>query len=136
LEERVVRVTSISQKKTLQEEKNMQKEQIQAETPFEKKGKVRVKMDIKLRDKNNCMEQAEALLSKGTITDMTQRQVAEEIFAHAIVYYRASACKNVPAVGVLATKVMKHGDPVDLISGGDTHFKRMVYRVLWFLARN
>ena len=70
-----------------------------------------------------CRNKAQSVLSEEGIR-MSLDECAEEIYAHAWFYYR------------LPFKwVRSHADPIDLHDGGDTRFRKWVFRRIWRMGK-
>ena len=81
--------------------------------------------------KKNCLSKAEKILKSGEITGMTPEELAAEIYFHACIFKIAKplAAKKIP----LFTWLAKHADPIDLESGGDKPFRKLIFRLYWLL---
>ena len=80
-------------------------------------------MDKKFLEKDNCLYQAEKIYKQ---LSMTKQQVAEEIYAHAIMYYKSDKLPN-----TIRNFFKKHCNIIDLEVGGDTFSRREIYRLIW-----
>ena len=56
--------------------------------------RVSLPMDLKYRNKANCMNEAARLIDQHLVTGMTQQQIQEEIFGHAVAFYDGQALVN------------------------------------------
>ena len=80
--------------------------------------------------KNYCLQRAGEIKASGQITGMSQQQIAEEIYAHAVVYYYGSAAES--ATGLDLSSVLDHTrDGIDLCNGGDSWKRKMLYKAIW-----
>ena len=87
-----------------------------------------VRIEKKYRSKFECMEKAREILDSGLI-DMDEQELAEEIYAHARVYYWFLRFSKIPGFRFL----LNRADPIDLADGGDKRFRRMMFRLVWKL---
>lgn len=82
--------------------------------------------------KDYCLQRAGEIKSSGQITGMTKQQIAEEIYAHAVVYYYGSEAEQ--ATGMNLSFVLDHTrDGIDLCNGGDSWKRKMAYKAIWKL---
>lgn len=79
-------------------------------------------------NKKKCLAEAERLLTERAIIGMSRKQLAEEIYFHALVYDISMR------TGLLRSLRVK-ADPIDLEEGGDTLFRRICYRAVWTITR-
>ena len=96
-------------------------------------GKVNMAMKKSYLNKSNCLTKANVLIACKMVTGMSKQAIAEEIFAHAILYYVSSSVKafGLPAVALAAIK--KHAKEIYIEDGGDKWYRQGVYRTLWKL---
>lgn len=87
--------------------------------------------EIALVSKKNCIERAEKILRNGEITDMSVTGLAAELYFHACMSKISDpfAKRHIP----FFTWLKKHADPIDLVSGGDTLFRKIIFRLYWYL---
>lgn len=78
--------------------------------------------------KQTCLEEAARILSEGYIRNMSEEQIAREIYFHAVAYYCSSVLEkhHIPL-----TYFREHADPIDLQDGGDIPFRQFCFNVLW-----
>ena len=74
------------------------------------------------------MDEARRLLRDGAVTGMSVRQLAGEIYFHAVVFYLSEKIGNLPSI-------REHAETIDIDDGGDTSFRRAVYGATWRLAK-
>lgn len=74
-----------------------------------------------LLDKRESLHVAKTICFLGL--QMDTRECAQEIYAHAWAYY------HIPI-----RWIRRHADPVDLKDGGDTRFRKLIYRMIWALT--
>lgn len=79
-------------------------------------------------NKDACRREARRLLREGSIIDMSERQLAAELFFHAAVYYFCEKMNVLP-------RYREHANPIDLRDGGDTRLRRAVYSACWTLKK-
>ena len=75
-----------------------------------------------------CLAEARKILSEDKISNMTELQLASEIFFHALAFF---FCEK---TGLL-NNVKKHADPINLHDGGDTLLRRFVFASSWTMIR-
>ena len=84
--------------------------------------KVQLSVTEELLDRAVCISKARSVIADGV--DMSLEECAEEIYAHTWFFYR------------LPFKwVRSHADPIDLHDGGDTRFRKWVFRRIWRLGK-
>lgn len=91
-----------------------------------------VSMSGKYKNKDNCLSKATQIINNGYITGMTKLQIAQEIYAHAIIYYNADAARSLIGNEDVFGYLMDHANPVNLEDGGDTWARRMAYSAIWY----
>lgn len=95
-------------------------------------GEANLTMDSYYRSKDNCMLTARRLVSTGRVTGMTQKQVAQEIFAHAVAYYASSTLGKIPGIGSsIEDYLYEKGKEINIDDGGDTAKRRAAYVIIW-----
>lgn len=82
--------------------------------------------------KNECIREAENIVANRSITGMSVRQIAAEIYTHALIYY---AFPNLPEA-IRNTKFMQRAfnsaaNGIDLEDNGDTRGRRFCYSLIW-----
>ena len=83
-----------------------------------------------LTDKKICIEEAKAILRQKHIEHMSERQIAEELYFHAGLYY---ICRFLERFHIPLAFLRRHADPIDLSDRGDTPFRKFCFRVYWFV---
>lgn len=81
--------------------------------------------------KTVCSATAYFIVARGYVCDMTEIQIEQEIYAHAVFYYSAIKWKHDTR---LKQYIIKHADPIDLQDGGDTIFRRICYHLIWIFC--
>lgn len=95
-------------------------------------GDAHIPMDSYYLDKTHCKQLARRLIDNGKVTDMTQLQIAQEIYAHAVAYYSESTLRDIPGIGdSIADYLVEHAEVVDIADGGDTAVRRAAYTLIW-----
>lgn len=95
-------------------------------------GSADLPMDPSYRVKANCMGKAGRLIDQHVISGMTQKQLQEEIFAHAAAYYRGDDLRSIPGLGDdIADWLISKGSSIYLEDGGDTWYRQLGYTVIW-----
>lgn len=79
-------------------------------------------------NKEACREEARKLLREGTVRGMSEKQIARELFSHAVVFYY---CDRTGRFRMLK----EHASPVDMRDGGDTPLMRAAFAACWLLKR-
>lgn len=74
-----------------------------------------------LLDKRESLHVASTLCFLGLQMEVTE--CAQEIYAHAWAYY------HIPI-----RWIRSHADPIDLQDGGDTRFRKLVYKIIWMIG--
>ena len=80
-------------------------------------------------NKDACLEEARKLQSEGHLNAMTEKQIAREIYFHAVMLHY---CDRKNRQGWWR----EHADPINLHDGGDTLLRRAAYAVCWIMKRN
>ena len=88
------------------------------------KRKISVNVRREYLNKQFCREEARRLVRDGLLSGMSERQIAKELYFHAIVFY---FCDKTGRFGQLKAKA----DPIDLCDGGDTKLRRAAYSAAW-----
>lgn len=83
--------------------------------------------------KSTCTATASGLYYSKQVTGMSIQEIAEEIYAHAVLFYNA-ANTNVTAVNAAAVVyIMQHAGVIDIENGGDTAARKTAYSMIWNL---
>ena len=77
-------------------------------------------------NKDACLEEARKLQSEGHLNAMTEKQIAREIYSHAVVYYYCDRTGRFPFLKGRA-------NPIDMRDGGDILPSRIAFAALWAL---
>ena len=92
--------------------------------------KDRIKKTIPVRreylNKKACLREAKHLQQEGSLRHMKKKQIAQEIYFHAALYY---FCKKTGRFSFFRERA----GVIDLHDGGDTPVRRTAYLVCWFL---
>ena len=93
----------------------------------------KVKLSIPVRheylDKKACLREAHELKREGKIHGMSKKQIAREIYFHAVMFHY---CNRTNRQGWWR----EHADPINLRDGGDKLLRRAAYAVCWIVKRN
>ena len=93
-----------------------------------------IPMEKELYNRANCRKMACEIAGDEKITGMSIGQLSCEIFAHAYIYYNFKLVpKFLREVKVFKSFYHSVADGVDLEDDGDKLFRRIAYRVIWFL---
>lgn len=96
------------------------------------RGHIELDMDASYRVKSNCMNKAAKLIDQHLISGMTQKQLQEEIFAHAAAYYRGDDVRAIPGVGdAIADWLVSKGEKIFLEDNGDAWYRQVAYTAIW-----
>ena len=96
-------------------------------------GRVNIDMNERFLYKNNCITHAKILIANGYITGMTEQEIAEEIFAHAVCYYWYDPNGNIFRDNPISKELYDHAaDGILIESGGDTLERKAFYKLVWF----
>ena len=94
---------------------------------------MKAKLSIPVRreylDKKECLREAHRLKHDGMIHGMSKKQIAREIYFHAVMFHY---CNRTNRHGWWR----EHADPINLHDGGDTLLRRAAYAVCWIMKRN
>ena len=80
--------------------------------------------------KRVCLLEAERILKEEHIKLMTRKQIAREIYFHAVMFYFALSLES---FHIRLTYIKKHADPINLADHGDTAFRKLCFHVVWLL---
>lgn len=82
-----------------------------------------------LLNRRYCLERAEEIIARGSITGMSRKAIAKELYFHAAAWH---ACRFLKRYRISLDKIMYHADPIDLADNGDTPLRRAVYFLVWY----
>jgi len=104
-------------------------------------------MSSRYLDKNVCLQEAYWLGHYRVVTGMSLQEIAEEIYAHAIFYYTGLSSdaiatilskSGIPELGLssflislIADFLISKGEVINIADGGDTSFRKLVYKGVW-----
>lgn len=77
-------------------------------------------------DKKACLDEARRILREGIITGMSEKQLASEIYFHALAFFFCERTGLLPGI-------KWHAHPIDLNDGGDILRRRIIYAATWRL---
>ncbi|HJC23186.1 MAG TPA: hypothetical protein H9761_05715 [Candidatus Eisenbergiella merdavium] len=102
---------------------------------------VSLPMDPKYRNKDNCKNEAARLIDQHLVSGMTQQQIQEEIFGHAVAYYDGPGLVNFIgmqggviggiAAAAAVSYLVSHANPIDIEDGGDTAVRQLIFSTIW-----
>lgn len=84
-------------------------------------------------NKQYCADTAAFYLYLGLVSGMSQMEIAQEIYAHAMGYYCGGMLKTIGIADSVADYLISHGAYIDLEDGGDTTARKAAYATIWFL---
>ena len=93
---------------------------------------MQIPMDKAFIYKENCMKKAKELYKLETL-NMSVTDIAKEIYAHAILFYKAN---NSRIKTMFHKYIIKHCETIDLEVGGDAKHRQVVYNMIWGLDIN
>lgn len=83
-------------------------------------------------NRHYCRLFSRYLLKNGIIQRMKERQLAVEIHAHAILYYKLTFLRLIPFVGERCVNYLRiRAEKIDVQHGGDFFVRRLIYQILW-----
>ena len=95
-------------------------------------GWVNIDMDERFLYKNNCTTQAKVILMHNYITGMTEQEIAEEIFAHAVCYYWYDPNGDFFHSNPISAELYSHAaDGIFIENGGDSVVRKAFYTLVW-----
>ena len=87
---------------------------------------MKIPVHRKYLNRKCCLSKAKRLVRRGKIHGMTEKQVAQEIYFHAVVH---RLCRKTGRF----INYREHAGIVDMRDGGDTRLRRAVYAACWML---
>lgn len=104
----------------------------ETEMMYTEGGVLRVGMRPFFVNKDKCQEYAAGYLRIGIVTGMTQLEIAQEIYAHARVYYWIDAINDLGIHISILDDIKAHANPIDIENGGDSRkgFKE-AFALIW-----
>jgi len=87
---------------------------------------IRVKREF--LNKDECLREAKAILSEGKISGMSEKQLAREIYSHALAFF---VCDKIPPL----RWIKRYADPIDMQDGGDKPFRRAMFTASWIMTK-
>lgn len=81
--------------------------------------------------KQNCKNSADFFLGVGAVKNMTTLQLAQELFAHAMIYYNAKDIRKMGIDGKVIDYLIRCGEYVDIDDGGDVWYRQLAYSAIW-----
>ena len=95
-------------------------------------GYVVTKVSERFLNKEACLVHGRILILNGYITGMTEQQIAEEVFAHAVCYYWYDPNGNFFKSNPISKELYeKAADGIHIQDGGDTLVRRTFYTLVW-----
>ena len=82
-------------------------------------------------NKSYCLNYSKNLISRGMVKDMTPLEVAQEIYAHTVMYYAYSSYRFVGIGEDIRRELLEHANPIDIEDGGDSFGRKAVYGIIW-----
>ena len=94
-------------------------------------GDAQVEMNPVYLTKTACEAKALQLIASGEVSGMTFLQIAQEIFAHACVYYATSLVTALGIDNATINDLKGRANPVNITDGGDTTERQLIYTAIW-----
>ncbi len=95
-------------------------------------GTKNVKMSKRFLDKSYCSWYGAMMLRKSQVSGMKQREIAKELYAHAICYYNYNPNGSFFKKNALAKYLHDRGaDGIYIEDGGDTKIRKAFYTLCW-----
>ena len=94
------------------------------ETRMDKKVSIPVRREF--LDKQECLKEARELFHEGNLRGMNEKQIARELYSHAVVYY---FCDRTGKFSFFKD----HASPIDMRDGGDNPLMRAAFAACWVL---
>ena len=79
-------------------------------------------------NKDACMIEAQRIISEGKVRNMSELQLAREIYFHALAFFFCERTGLMPFI-------KKHADPIDIHDGGDFLLMRIVFAFFWMITK-
>ncbi len=92
-------------------------------------GTVAVSVDTVFLNKSYCRTYANRLLAYEMVKGMTQQEIAEELFAHAVMYYA-----NYKYDDSISQYFVSHSREINIADGGDSWARKYAYKYIWNAA--
>ena len=87
---------------------------------------IRVKKEFLKKDE--CLREAKAILSEGKISGMSEKQLAREIYFHALAFF---ICDKILPL----RWIKRFADPIDMQDGGDRPLRRAAFAASWIMTK-
>lgn len=110
-------------------------------------GSTNIPIEKRFLDKSVCLEEVKWLGQYRIVTGMSGQEIAEEIYAHAVLYYKgltvdeiANALNNSGIPGLelsgalhklIADMLISRGEVISIADGGDTGLRKLLYKGIW-----
>ena len=78
--------------------------------------------------KQACLDKARILRHTRVLEEMSEKEIAREIFFHAVV---CRLCEKLERWHIRLRYLKAKADPIDLSDARDTLFRRFCFRVVW-----
>ncbi|ARC83152.1 bacteriocin-type signal sequence domain protein [Clostridium argentinense CDC 2741] len=112
-------------------------------------GAANIPVSRRFLDKNICLEEARALVHYRGVSGMSLQEIAEEIYAHAVFYYQGLTANEIAKAlsksglagftlsaaltSSIADILISKGEVINIEDGGDTSFRKLVYKGVWIM---
>ena len=105
----------------------------QEEMEYLEGGGMSVDMEPRFTKRSECLSFAQKCLEEDKIKGMSDVEIAQEIFAHAIVYFGVAGINSIGLNNVVLQALKGKANPINIEDGGDTRpgFKQ-AYALIWY----
>jgi len=104
-------------------------------------GSISLPMNSAYLNKNTCLVTAQRLIDQEEVTGMTRQEIAEEIYAHAVLFYTGITVAVLKDIldnylaewlaQQTAEYLLSHCNPIDIADGGDVWYRQVAFTVIW-----
>lgn len=97
-------------------------------------GSTSLRMSKDYLSKDTCRSTAYRLILTHSVHNMSQLEIAQEIYGHAVLYYASPSLINIigPVISYpILNYIRTHGNPIDIADGGDTKKRKAAYTAIW-----
>lgn len=95
-------------------------------------GDAHLPMKTAYLNKAKCKEVAASLIKNKKVKNMSELGIAQEIFGHAILFYRAALVNYAGINSWVINEIISHAKVADIENGGDKWYKVVAYSALWY----
>ncbi|MCI8489498.1 MAG: hypothetical protein HFJ04_04495 [Lachnospiraceae bacterium] len=95
-------------------------------------GSTQLPMKTSYMNKKVCKSTAASLIKSKKVKRMSKQGIAEEIFAHAQIFYRAAVINLAGVKLGVIQEIARRAALIDIEDGGDKWYRRAAYTALWY----